>query len=108
MSDRLSFPAHVPSLCGSEGELVSVRISVEPRLLEELLDGLGEISFPINPRIEHSSTQTAVEFPAYDGRLGEVRQMLQRLGFAPEAIEVRGMLGTIVKTYSHSIVPGGL
>lgn len=95
MSDRLSSSAHSASLSGSDGELVSVRIDVEPRLLEELLDALAEIPFPINPRIDHASPKTAVDFPAYDGRLAEVRQALSRHGFPPEAMAVHGILSPI-------------
>ena len=36
-----------PSLGGAEGELVSVRVLVEPRLLEELLEALAGVSFPV-------------------------------------------------------------
>lgn len=95
MSDRLCFPAHLFSLSGSDGELVSVRIFVEPRLLEELLDALAEIPFPINPRIEHSVPNTVVDFPAYDGRLSEVRETLYRHGFPGDAITIHGILSPI-------------
>ena len=59
-------------LCGSEGELVSVSISVDPRDLEGLLEALAHISFPINPQIYHADghspqARTVVEFPAYAG-----------------------------------------
>ena len=83
------------SLCGSEGELVSVSILVEPRLLEDLLDALAGISFPINPSIRHAMPQTEVEFPAYNGRLEEVRETLRRHGFAPEAVQVHDMLSSL-------------
>jgi len=42
------------ALRGSEGELVSVSISVDPRDLEALLDELAHIGFPINPQIYHA------------------------------------------------------
>ncbi len=95
MSDGPVVP-HTPSLCGSEGELVSVRISVEPRLLEDLLDALAGISFPVNPSIRHALPRTEVEFPAYDGRLAEVRETLRRHGFGPETLEVHDMLSSLV------------
>ena len=80
-----------PCLSGTEGELVSVRISIEPRLLEQLLDVLARLEFPINPQLYHNST-TVVEFPAWAGRLGEVRDALRRQGFDPAALSVRNML----------------
>jgi hypothetical protein len=83
-------------LSGSEGELVSVSISVDPRDLEGLLEALAHISFPINPQIYHAdshSTQarTVVEFPAYSGGLPQVRAALDSAGFDAD-IRVRGML----------------
>ena len=75
-------------LSGLEGELVSVRVQVDAKSLEELLEALAEISFPINPQLRHSSTNTVVEFPAYTGRLGEVRTVLAGRGFGHEAIEI--------------------
>ena len=85
------------SLCGTEGELVSVRVSVTPRLLEELLEALAEISFPINPQVRHNgaSQATLVEFPAYAGRLQEVKDVLRRAGFDARAVEVTSMLEEI-------------
>ena len=46
-------------LSGSEGELVSVSISVDPRDLEGLLEALAHISFPINPQIFHADGHSA-------------------------------------------------
>ena len=84
-------------LSGSEGELVSVSISVDPRDLEALLEALAHTDFPINPQIFHAdghSTQarTIVEFPAYAGGLPQVRAALT--GF-DALIRVRGMLEEI-------------
>jgi hypothetical protein len=102
-----------PSLGGVEGELVSVSISIEPRLLEELLDVLASLAFPINPQIYHNAgaawqnagglaysdsaadAAAVVEFPAWAGRLGEVQEALARAGFPPAALTVRSMLETI-------------
>ena len=87
----------VPSaspLCGSEGELVSVSISVNPRDLEALLDALAHVDFPINPQIYHAA-KTTVEFPAYAGGLRQVRDALAEAGFEPEAVRVKGMLEEI-------------
>jgi len=98
-----------PSLSGREGALVSVSIDVDPRLLESLLEALAQTGFPINPQIYHDAavtylyadgreeTQTAtlVEFPAYEGRLDEVRNALDSHGFEPASICATSMLDEI-------------
>jgi len=84
------------TLSGSEGELVSIRIRVAARSLEELLEALSEISFPINPQLRHTSPDTVVEFPAYVGRLGEVRAVLARRGFSDDTIEIHPALDAVV------------
>ena len=83
-----------PSLSSSEGVLVCVSIDVDPRFLEELLEALARVEFPINPRIYHEPT-TLVEFPAYSGRLDEVRQALAAHRFDPDSIRVTSMLDEI-------------
>jgi hypothetical protein len=80
------------SLFGSEGELVSLRIAVEPRLLEDLLEALARLDFPVNPQLYHRPAQVTVEFPAYSARVDQVREALLRLGFSPESLEVSGGL----------------
>lgn len=80
-----------PTLSGREGELVSVSISVEPRELESLLEALAIVSFPINPQICHGP-ETVVEFPAYEGGLADVRQVLQATGFDPRKLRVTSMI----------------
>ena len=84
-----------PSLCGTEGELVSVRITVEPRLLEKLLDVLAALSFPINPQIYHGAPATLIEFPAWAGRLREIEEALTRSGFDSGCLGVKDMLADI-------------
>jgi hypothetical protein len=92
-----------PSACllsGSEGELVSVSISVDPSDLEALLEALAHTDFPINPQIFHADghsaqARTIVEFPAYAGGLPQVRAALAGSGFDAAAIRVRGMLEEI-------------
>ena len=81
-------------LSGSEGELVSVSISVDPRDLEGLLEALAHISFPINPQIYHGRP-TVVEFPAYERRLEELRGLLHRSGFDGAALHISPMLDAI-------------
>ena len=41
-------------LAGSQGELLSITIAVDPRDLERLLDRLGESQHPIDPQIHHA------------------------------------------------------
>src|SRR5215475_9146400 len=88
------------SLSTAEGALVSVSIHVEPHCLESLLEALAQVSFPINPQIYHDAALiyrfadgreqtesiTLVEFPAYEGRLGEVRHAVEAYGFAADCI----------------------
>ena len=98
-------PSATP-LCGSEGELVAVSISVSPRDLEALLEGLARVDFPINPQIYHaggdaSGAATIVEFPAYAGGLAQVRDALAEAGFDPEAVRVRAMLDEIQSLLNH-------
>jgi hypothetical protein len=84
-----------PVLASSEGELVAVRISVEPRLLEDTLEALAQVPFPINPEICHG-WPTIVEFPAYRSRLAELRAVLQRNGIPAQTVDVSRMLDAIV------------
>ena len=81
-------------LIGSEGELLQVRISADARLLEELLDCLAGLSFPINPQIYHG-LPTVVEFPVYEARLNELRNALRVYGFDAAQMGVSGMLEAI-------------
>lgn len=82
-------------LLSQEGELVLVRVTVEPRSLEELLEALATLSFPVNPEIYHAMPATRVEFPAYESKLAEVRRVLETCGFARGAVETLGMLKAI-------------
>jgi hypothetical protein len=83
-------------LLGAEGALVSVSISVEPPRLEALLDALAHLDFPINPQIYHDAGPSAiVEFPAYENRLPEIRNMLMVCGFSATSVTARGMLDSI-------------
>jgi hypothetical protein len=89
-------------LQGVEGELVTIQIAVEPRQLEQLLETLCEVPFPVNPRICHAgadthSTRTMVEFPAYAGRLEEVRNVLHQRGFDLEGFRVTRMLDMLLE-----------
>ena len=70
-----------PALFGREGELISLSIATEPRLLEELLEALALLDFPVNPQLYHRSTEVRVEFPAYSRQIEQVRETLLREGF---------------------------
>jgi hypothetical protein len=108
-------------LCGRDGALVCVSISVDPRHLESLLEGLSQISFPINPQIYHDAalvyrfadeheeteTTTLVEFPAYEGQLPEVEQGLIAFGFDPSCLHVSGMLEEIQSAQPIEPAPEG-
>jgi hypothetical protein len=98
-----------PALLGSEGELVSVSVAVEPRELEDLLEALAALDFPINPEIYHDAVivyvkrdgeqrmepSTLVEFPAYGDRLPKIRAVLESYGFAGDRIAVSAILDEI-------------
>jgi hypothetical protein len=85
-----------PTLIGSEGELVLIRISIEPRLLERVLDTLARLDFPINPEIRHAAGPvTAIEFPAWSARVAQVRDAIAGSGFDRAAVMVRSMLEEI-------------
>jgi hypothetical protein len=86
--------APAPFLTGADGELISVRISTDPRALEDLLECLSSLSFPINPELFHG-VPTVVEFPAWESKLFEVRSALRAYGFDPASLQIRDMLQAI-------------
>ena len=85
------------SLVGSEGELDSVSIVVDPRLLERLLEALADLPFPVNPEIHHGEARhvTTVEFPAYASHMPEIRRAVAARGFDPACVSVKSMLEQI-------------
>jgi hypothetical protein len=90
-----------PALRGEEGDLVSVRISVEPKHLEALLEVLAGLEFPINPQLYHNHAATVVEFPAWGGRLTEIREALRRAGLTV-GLSVCGILEDILPGHAAS------
>jgi hypothetical protein len=110
-----------PSLSTAEGALVSVSILVEPHHLESLLEALAQVSFPINPQIYHDAalvyryadghreghSATLVEFPAYEGRLDEVRAALQAYDFPPDCLHAVSMLDDIQADQHVEPAPAG-
>jgi hypothetical protein len=73
-----------PALHGAEGELVLVRIASDPRQLEEILEAVADLPFPVNPEIHHGHGTSTVEFPAYSQRVAEVREALRARGLPSE------------------------
>lgn len=80
-------PAH---LFGAQGALVELSIPVDPRMLEDLIEALASLDFPVNPQLLHHPGVVYIEFPAYANHLPEVRRLLGEIGFDPASIEVRG------------------
>ena len=109
------------TLCGREGALVCVSISVDPRQLESLLEALAQVNFPINTQIYHdaavvyrfaddheeSEATTLVEFPAYEGQLPEVARGIAAFGFDPACLHCNGMLDEIQATLAVEPAPAG-
>ena len=78
-----------PHLHGAEGELVVIRISADARHLEDVLEAVAELPFPINPEIYHVTPQESrVEFPAYSQRVEEVRAILALRGLPADCLQV--------------------
>jgi hypothetical protein len=116
-----SRPGGTLALVGSEGELVSVSIAVQPQLLEQLLESLAELPFPVNPQIYHDAwvarvypdgrretdRATMVEFPAYAARSGEIRGVLAKSGFDPESAWAHNMLEQIHSECESGPAPPG-
>jgi hypothetical protein len=92
VSDRPCPRIDAPHLFGADGELVLLRISVEPKSLEELLDALAGLPFPVNPELQHRKGYVLVEFPAYEQHINEVRDTLGACGFDPLALQASGVL----------------
>jgi hypothetical protein len=86
--------------------LISVNITVEARDLEDLLEALAHLEYPINPQIYHQASAiyrfpdgserceptTVVDFPAYMSWVGDVRRTLRLYGFDPARVHVSEML----------------
>ena len=114
-------PPLVPSLSTAEGALVSVSIHAEPHSLESLLEALAQVSFPINPQIYHDAALiyryadgreqtesiTLVEFPAYEGRLVEVRTALEAYGFPADCMRAVIVLAMVLVRSRKELAPEG-
>lgn len=79
-------------LSSPEGELLLLSVEVPARDLEELLDSLAGLSFPINPEIQHGQPGTRVQFPAFSSRVDEVARALERCGIPAERLRIHAVL----------------
>ena len=61
------------ALFGREGELISLSVATDPKLLEDLLEALASLDFPVNPQLYHRPTEVLVEFPAYLSQVERAR-----------------------------------
>lgn len=95
MSSWPEAPSARPALHGALGELVFVRISVDWRSLEDLLEALAKAPFPVNPEIRHGNPSTVVEFPAYTAYLDDVRILLGQVGLEDCRMEIASMFSAI-------------
>ncbi len=121
MSVWLGAISDSPSLSGSEGALISVSVTVPPRDLEDLLEALAQLSFPVNPQIYHDAGEvylyndgheetepvTLVEFPAYEQRLSEINRLLRAHGFDPASVQAAPMLQEIHEAAHPEPAPNG-
>jgi hypothetical protein len=112
-------PPESSLLSTAEGALVSVSIHVEPHHLELLLEALAQVSFPINPQIYHDAAlvyryadghreeeaATLVEFPAYEGRLDEVKAALLAYAFPADCLHAVSMLDDIQAEHKLELEP---
>ena len=110
-----------PRLRSNDGELVSVHVSIDPRLLEQLLETLANLSFPINPQIYHQAgvgyvhadgredlePATRVEFPAFSNHLDQVRAALESAGLPTSGFQIRGMVEDLQSDYDTVAAPDG-
>jgi hypothetical protein len=77
-----------PLLSAAAGELVSLSFTVDPKHLEDLLEALALVSFPVNPQLFHRPLSVTVEFPAYASGVPEVRTVLETRGFPASGLTV--------------------
>lgn len=115
-------PTHASAaLSGREGELLSIAVDVAPRDLEDLLEALATLDFPVNPQIFHDAAvvyvaadgsergepATLVEFPAYGGRLPRIREVLAAYGFGGDRLHAGSMLEEMHADYYQETAPAG-
>lgn len=91
MSESLLLAGEQSLLAGELGELLFVRYSVDPRLLEDALEALAQAPFPINPELHHSERRTIVEFPAYAEQVPRLESTLRAHGLDVAALSLHRM-----------------
>jgi hypothetical protein len=63
------------------GVLSMAQLTVEPRTLEQSLEALAQMPFPVNPEIRHLSDGKAlIEFPVYANHYDKIVTTLQAVG----------------------------
>ena len=93
---RPNFLSSSPSLAGPDGELISLRVTVDPRLLERLLETLAETSYHINPQIfPHSAQGAVVEFPAYESWVEPIETRLRGGSLSGALVESTRMIARL-------------
>lgn len=92
-------PSYLPpthSLAGRDGELILIRITVEPRLLESLLETLAQTSYHINPQLFPNGAEgSVVEFPAYESWLDPIAGGLRQAGLSEVRLETSRMINQL-------------
>ena len=110
------------ALSGRQGELLSISVDVAARDLEDLLEALALLDFPVNPQIFHEAAvvyvfadgsqsetpTTLVEFPAYDGSVRQIRDVLAACGLG-DRLHVTSMLEEMhAESFKESAPPGSI
>ena len=57
-------------------EMLMVRVVVESQDLEDVLEVLAGLEFPVNPELSLRGGETTVEFPAYGDQLEDIYSVL--------------------------------
>ena len=81
-----NLPDASPHYLARKANCFSLRISIEPKIVEEVLEALASLDFPVNPQLYHRPAQVVVEFPAYSTRLGEVGALSEHQGLKPDRL----------------------
>jgi hypothetical protein len=71
-----------------EGELLMIRLRVQSRQLEDVLESLAGLPFPVNPDLRHVGLTSIVEFPAYESRLATVNRALEPYELTAETLRM--------------------
>jgi hypothetical protein len=76
-----------------------VRILTDPRRLEDLLEALATVEFPVNPQLYHNLSRVLVEFPAYACQIDRLKRLVSANGFEEDAMRIRGPLDPVDADY---------